>query len=198
MSEIVKLSELDDNQLAQAIDVFIDGFYDTLKSISKDKGKIHRLFKYAFIDDMAYVYLHEGNAVGFLGIGNYQKSPVKLNKEIFLEELGKFFGRNAYNAVSASMEKIKINDPDEVFIDFIATHPEYRSMGIGKKLIEFICENLEYKYISLDVLTKNLRAKAFYERMGFKTISTKLDILVMLQGHGRRILMRMDVENRGK
>jgi hypothetical protein len=44
MSEIKKLSELDDKQLNQAMDVFVEGFYNVFSSVSKDKEKLHARF----------------------------------------------------------------------------------------------------------------------------------------------------------
>jgi len=52
MGEIVKLSQLDDRQLDQAVDVFIEGFYNTLQSVSNDKEKIHRIFRNSFDSNM--------------------------------------------------------------------------------------------------------------------------------------------------
>ena len=194
MSGVVKLSELDDNQLDQAVNVFIEGFYNTLQGITKDKEKLQKLFRNSFDGNMTYAYLQDGEAVGFLGLADYQKRPIKLNEETFLEVLGERTGKMAYKAVSASMEKIIAQSPDEIWIDYIATNPERRSMGIGKKLIEYIRDNLGYKYIGLVVYSKNPRAKAFYEREGFKTVSVKANLLVILQGFGKAINMRMEVK----
>ena len=194
MSGVVKLSELDDNQLDQAVNVFIEGFYNTLQGITKDKEKLQKLFRNSFDGNMTYAYLQDGEAVVFLGLADYQKRPIKLNEETFLEVLGERTGKMAYKAVSASMEKIIAQSPDEIWIDYIATNPERRSMGIGKKLIEYIRDNLGYKYIGLVVYSKNPRAKAFYEREGFKTVSVKANLLVILQGFGKAINMRMEVK----
>ena len=47
MNEIKKLSELDEKQVNQAISVFVEGFYNVFSSISKDREKLHKLFKYS-------------------------------------------------------------------------------------------------------------------------------------------------------
>ena len=193
MSNIVKLSELNDAQLDQAVDVFIEGFYNTLRNVSKDKKQIHKLFKNAFDSDMTYAFLQDGNAVGFLGLADCHKRPIKLNEDTFNEVFGNK-GNKYYKAVSAEMEKILAQDQDEIWIDYIATNPEYRSQGIGKKFIDFICENLDYNYIRLMVLSKNPRAIAFYERAGFKQESVKTNLLVVLAGYGKEITMRKDYE----
>ena len=196
MSAIVKVSELEDNQLNQAVDVFIEGFYNTLKSVTKDKEKIRKLFIDSFDSDMTYAYLHDGSVLGFLGLADHQKRPIKLNKEIFIEVLGGFAGKMAYRSVSAAMEKIIVHDPDEILIDYIAAHPQHRSEGIGKKLIEYVHDNLSYKYIRLIVYSNNPRAISFYERAGFKTVSVKANLMVMLSGFGKTITMRMEVATR--
>jgi len=198
MSEIKKLSELDENQLNQAINVFIEGFYNIMSVISKDKEKLHRLFINSFDFDITYAYLQNGEAVGFLGLGNYQKRALNLNRDNFMntlpETLPSFAGKSIYKSVYSSMCKPHAGNPHEIFIDFITTNPEYRSTGIGTKLIEFIRRDLGYKTIGLDVMTKNPRAKKFYERMGFKVIKTKLDLMTRLRGFGGRIIMKWEAE----
>ena len=194
MSEIVKLSELDDNQVTQAIDVFIDGFYNVFNSVTKDKAKLHNLFKHSFDYEMVYTYLHDGDVLGFLGLATHQKRPIKLSKAAFAEIMSGFVGKMAFKSMGAAIEKINVNSPDEVCIDYIATSSEHRSKGIGKKLIEFVRDNLGYKHIKLEVFSKNPRAKAFYERIGFTAAGTKSGIMLSLMGHGKTIAMRMDVE----
>ena len=199
MDEIKKLSNLDEKQLNQAVDVFIEGFYNIMSSISKDKEKLHHLFKNSFDYDVTYAYLQNGEAVGFLGLGTCQKRSLNLNKEIFMktlpEKLPGFAGNSIYKAMYSSMCKPHTSSSEEVYIDFIATNPERRSTGIGTKLIEFIRNDLDYRIISLDVFTKNPRAKKFYERMGFKVIKVKADIMMRLQGYGGRIIMKWEAEN---
>ena len=194
MNEIKKLSELDEKQVDQSVSIFIEGFYDIMSSISKDKEKLHRLFKHSFDYDMTYAYLQDGEAVGFLGLGNYQKRPVKLDQEIFMEILSGFAGKVSYKAMSDAMEKPNVSSPEEVYIDYIATNPELRGKGIGTKLIEFIRETLGYKIIELEVFSNNPRAKQLYEREGFKVFKVKKDLIMMIQGKGKRILMRYEAE----
>ena len=198
MDEIKKLSELDESQMDQAISVFIEGFYNIMSVVSKDKEKLHGLFKNSFDGDITYAYLKNGEAVGFLGLGNYQKRALSLNKDNFMkaipETMPGFAANTMYKAMYSSMCKPHVGSPHEVYIDFITTNPEYRSTGIGAKLIEFIRRDLGYKTIKLDVMTKNPRAKKFYERMGFKVIKTKLDIMTRLQGIGGRIIMKWEAE----
>ena len=198
MGEIKKLSELNENQMNQAISVFVEGFYNIMSPVSKDKEKLHWLFTNSFDYDITYAFLQDSEAVGFLGLGNGQKRALNLEKDTFMKVLPEtmpgFAANTMYNAMYSSMCKPHTGSPHEIYIDFIATNPEYRSTGIGTKLIEFIREDLGYKTIKLDVMSKNPRARKFYERMGFKVIKKKLDIMTRLQGLGGRIIMKWEVE----
>ena len=194
MSEIKKLSELNEKQVNQSFDVFVEGFYNVFSSISKDKKKLHKLFKNSFDYDITFAYLHDGEAVGFLGIANYQKRPLKLNREFFIDIIGGFRGKVSYRMMSAILEKLYAISPEEIYIDYLATSPEHRSKGIGKQLIEYVRDTLGYRQIQLEVFTKNTRAIAFYERIGFKQIKVQSNIITMLQGFGKPITMKMESE----
>ena len=195
MSEIKKLNELDESQVNQAMSVFVEGFYNVFSSVSKDKEKLHRLFKNSFDYNMTYVYLQDGEVLGFLGIGTYEKRSLKLDKEILIETMGGGLGgKISYKAMSPALEKVNVKSPEEVYIDYIATNPEHRSKGIGTKLLEYVRDGLGYKHIELEVFSKNPRAKQLYERVGFKVVKVKFDLITVLQGFGKRIMMRLDVE----
>ena len=193
MADIKKLSELNEEQVDQAFNVFIEGFYNVFKSISKDKEKLHRLFKHSFDYSMVYVYLLDDEAVGFLGLADSQKRPLKLNKDIFMEVIPGFAGKMTYKGMSVAMEKLNVVNPQDIYIDYLATCPKHRSKGIGSQLIKFVRESLGYKHIELEVFSKNPRAKSFYEREGFKVVKVKSDLMLILQGFGRRIVMRLDI-----
>ena len=84
-----------------------EGFcYIFSKSISKDREKLHKLFRSSFDYAMTYAYLQGGKAVGFLGIANYRKHSIKVNKDVIIELMGKFGGNMAYKPVSAALENL--------------------------------------------------------------------------------------------
>ena len=194
MNEIKILSELNEEQINKAVNIFVEGFYNIFSSISKDKEKLHKLFKHSLDRTMTYAYLQDGEAVGFLGLADHQKRPLKLNKEVFLEIIPGFAGKMTYKTMSMVMEKLNVVNPQDIYIDYLATCPKHRSKGIGSQLIKFVSETLGYKHIELEVFSKNPRAKSLYEREGFKVIKIKKDFLLRLQGFGRRIIMRLDLE----
>lgn len=58
----------------------------------------------------------------------------------------------------------------------IATNPEYRGRGIGKRLVEAAVELLKGKslgYLTLEVRPSNLPAIALYESLGFREVGRR-------------------------
>ena len=192
MKEIKRLSELDEKQVNQSINVFVEGFHNVFASISKDKEILHKLFKSSFDYEMTYAYLQDGEAVGILSLADYKARPLKLNKEIFMEIMSGFIGNLVYSQICKALEKPHAINSQEIFIDYIATSPMCRSKGIGTQLIEFVRDTLGYKHIALEVFSKNQRAKELYERLGFKVTNVKRDLMTIFQGFGKRIFMRFD------
>lgn len=61
---------------------------------------------------------------------------------------------------------------DEIHLGNIAVLPQFRKMGIGKKLMEYIilfAKNKDINGITLEVNSKNTAAIALYESLNFKT-----------------------------
>jgi len=192
VNEIKKLSELNEEQTNQFVSVFVDGFHDVFSNISKDRDKLHKLFKSSFDYDRAYAFLQDGETVGILALSDYQGRPIRLNKEIFMETIRGFGAKFGYAQVSKALETPHAITPEEIVIDHLATNPGCRSQGIGTQLVEFVRGTLGYKHIELEVFSKNVRAKALYEKLGFKVVAVKRDFMMRIQGLGDPILMRWD------
>lgn len=58
----------------------------------------------------------------------------------------------------------------------MASHPDLRGQGVGRRLLEFAVDHLSGKHV--DVLWCNARAAArvFYERQGFRSIGDPFEI----------------------
>ena len=61
---------------------------------------------------------------------------------------------------------------NETEVDIICVMPEYRSYGIGAKLLDYVRKNLTTAVITLNVQTDNTRALAFYLNYGFSRRGT--------------------------
>lgn len=61
----------------------------------------------------------------------------------------------------------------ESYIAGIFVDKKYRSLGVGKQLLDYV--KRKYQALSLSVYQKNERAAAFYFREGFSILSEELD-----------------------
>jgi ribosomal protein S18 acetylase RimI-like enzyme len=73
------------------------------------------------------------------------------------------------------------DQPGVYYIERVAVLPEYRHLGLGKKLMEFATERIILmggREISIAIIHENRVLKSWYESMGFKeTIVRKYDHL---------------------
>jgi ribosomal protein S18 acetylase RimI-like enzyme len=189
---IKKLSELEEDQLDQAISVFVEGFHLLLSGITKDKVKLHKLFKASLDYNMTYAYMLDGKAIGFMGLADDKKRPTKFDKEIYQQTVGGLSGKMSFKSVSATFEGLKELDQQEIFIDFIVTSQEHRGKGVGTQLIAFVRDTLGYKKIRLETYSKNTQAISFYEGLGFKIIKVKKSIMMKLAGYGSLLTLKFE------
>ncbi len=105
-------------------------------------------------------------------------------KEIYLKDyytrIRKWEYRRRESALRAiaSQEKYKKEYPAHLHIDIL---PEYQHKGLGKKLMDTLCDNLckkDVKGVMFTVWHKNYNAINFYEKYGFRLIETKETTLV--------------------
>ncbi len=71
-------------------------------------------------------------------------------------------------------QKVLLN---ECYIESLSVAASARGLGIGTRLVEFgeslIKDNLDFTHYSLHVVGSNDKAKALYERLGFRVVSTE-------------------------
>jgi len=190
--KIVLMSQLNETQIEKAISIYIEGFYHILKLMSKDKAKLISFHKACIMKDMVYVCLYDDEAVGILALETFGKSPVKIKKEVCVEHFGKLKGSIAANQMKSAMVKPKVKDKDSAHIEFIAADPNLRGKGIGSAMIKYMRDNLNYKYLTLEVLTKNPRARRLYERLGFVKVRSYFNAGAFFAGFGIPEFMRLD------
>ena len=84
--------------------------------------------------------------------------------KIYVYELGK--QKYGFIAFSKYYERLEI--------DYIFVKEEYRKMGIGSKLLEFIInENSDIENITLEVKINNEAAIKLYKKMNFEIVATR-------------------------
>jgi ribosomal-protein-alanine N-acetyltransferase len=67
---------------------------------------------------------------------------------------------------------------DELHINNLATHPDYRRIGVARSLLEAVLDESAYRGVSfviLEVRASNEAAQALYKKLGFKLIGRRRD-----------------------
>jgi ribosomal-protein-alanine N-acetyltransferase len=65
---------------------------------------------------------------------------------------------------------------EDVQINNIAVHPEFRRLGIGRVVLEYVIDQVRRdgaKFITLEVRPSNTAALRLYKKLGFKPISIR-------------------------
>jgi len=192
---IKPLSALTDAQTAQAFDMFAEGFYFIFSPISKDKAKLRELFMASFDREMAWVCLIEGKPVGFIACGTSERQPVNMTREACLRVLGRVKGTLVYRFAAPILAKPHTQDPDEGYLDYLTTDPDYRGRGIGTAMFRHVCETLPYERYTFEVLSKNETAIRLYTKLGMKRVKVKNDPVASLVGHGKPIIMAFETND---
>jgi len=68
-----------------------------------------------------------------------------------------------------------------------ATASHFRGKGVGAWIIHYLRANFPYEFCVLDVCSKSLDAKRFYEWLGFEQVKIKSDLMLRLRRIGRQL-----------
>jgi ribosomal protein S18 acetylase RimI-like enzyme len=101
--------------------------------------------------------------------------PIKSSKEFFLDFQRSVGGDLSTVLLASDAGKIvgyinPVIDGEEAWIGGIGVIPQYRSAGVGTKLMrsaEELCRNRGVRSVTLEVIEGNDRAQRLYGRMGF-------------------------------
>ena len=193
--DIKLLSELTDAQVAQAFDMFAEGFYFIFSPISKDKARLRELFMASFDREMAWVCLIEGRPVGFLSYGTHERQPVNMRRETCLRVLGRIKGALVYRLAAPILAKPHVEDAGVGYLDYLTTDPACRGRGIATAMFRHACETLPYERYTFEVLSKNENAIRLYNKLGMRQVKVKRDPVASLVGHGNPIIMEFDTRD---
>jgi ribosomal protein S18 acetylase RimI-like enzyme len=100
-----------------------------------------------------------------------EKSKIDLNTGYLLIKIMNLNFLKIFPNLLKSFNVLGKIDKEDYYISNIAIYQEYRGIGLGTKLLNFIedlAKNRKLKRIVLEVEKKNLNAIKVYENFGFK------------------------------
>lgn len=165
------IPELDRNQAA---DMYWSAFGNKLGLVmgppEKGKSFVRRVLK----PDHA-ICAHDANG-NLLGVAGFKTTKGALVGGTF-EDLRAVYGLFSASWRAAFLHLLERDTENERFLmDGIFVTAKARGQGVGTALLHAISDtakNRGYKEVRLDVIDTNPRAKALYERQGFKAIKSE-------------------------
>lgn len=192
--QIIQLSELTEAQLDQAITIFVEGLYPYIgASITKDKTKLHILFKHMLDPAQVIVALQDDRVVGICGWGKRGSHAAKACRKQLVQQLG-LYGNGVHLGLNISQPKLKRND--EAAIEYLAVCESVRGQGVGGRLIDYLCDTLPYRSYALETTEENIAAVRLYSKLGFvrnKQHSLLVRVAARVFGVGTPIFMHLEL-----
>lgn len=191
---MVNLGKMDNEVKSDAIQIFVNSFYEMYTSISKDKSVLNEFFLSSFDFNLAYAAIKDNKVVGFLAIANGKERSLKFKKSKCIELFGRLMGTIIYYQMMYLLGKPNLEGEKDIGIDYLATDEYYRGKGIATKMLEYACSQLCYDECFIDVAANNHVAKKLYEHVGFKEYNKDHSISNRLLGFGYIIRMKKRVK----
>lgn len=145
--------------------IFGDNFKEILKKLFIEKGN---QFSYKFTN---FIFYDEKITGMVLSYSYDEKKKIELNTGYFLIKIMKLNFLKIIPNLLKSYNVLGKIDKEDYYISNIAIYPEYRKIGLGSKLLNFIenlAKNRKLKKIVLEVEKENENAINVYENFGFK------------------------------
>lgn len=156
------------SQRIRAIEILYCAFEQKIRALIKSKEKALAIYNESLKNDQVFYAFLNGNVAGLIGLQYENKNFLEFKyKDLrkYFNPLHSFFIYKIYRLTSPKIKE------DVLRIDSIAVDKSYRGMGIGTQLINKVFEFAKkrgFKEVILEVVDTNPRAKALYEKIGFK------------------------------
>lgn len=188
---ISNLAELGDEEARQVADIFVEGFYDSLRIFSADSGKLAKALMHAMVKEQFFVALEEGKVLGMFAYSAGRKRPFRFNRAVLRRELGWLRGTLFYNLVRQELEKPLELADRQCYFEAVATAKEARGQGVASRLNDELVIRLGYEDYILEVVDTNIAAIRLYEKLGYVEFRRKPQRWFRKQaGFNARIYMR--------
>ncbi|GJM79229.1 hypothetical protein HMSSN139_17250 [Paenibacillus sp. HMSSN-139] len=187
---ISNLAELGDEEVRQAADIFVEGFYDSLRYFSADPGKLAKALVHAMVKEQFSLRWKRGKCWESSLIQRDGR-PFRFHRAVLRRELGWLRGTLFYNLVRQELEKPLELADRQCYFEAVTTAKEARGRGVASRLNDELVTRLGYEDYFLEVVDTNTAAIRLYEKLGYVEFRRKPQRWFRKQvGFNARIYMR--------
>ena len=155
---------------SKAAKLYVIAFKRKFEKLLGEEAILQRMFEKAMNSDFSLCAYEDGNLLGICGFHAGKHGLVEIKGRDFIENFGLIKG--LWKAFLTDMIFTrKVKSKKELLMDGIAVDKDNRGQGIGSKLFQALIEygiEENYNSIRLDVIDENPKAKALYQKLGFK------------------------------
>jgi ribosomal protein S18 acetylase RimI-like enzyme len=180
----------------QAARLYWEAFGGKLGRVLGPDERAHRFFERVIRGDLCFSAVGDGGElVGLCGFKTPAGSFAGGSWDDLTDVYGAFGGRLRGGVLWALGREV---DNDRFLIDGICVAKAHRGKGVGSRLLAALYQEAAergYAAVRLDVVQDNFRARALYERQGFRAVRTEeLGVLRFLFGFASSTTMVRSLE----
>ncbi len=181
-------SDLPPDNTTKIAELYFDIFNRKLTSVLGRREAVGIIADHINIDRII-VACDEKEVVGIAAVKYNGTGFFAPNRHGFLKRYGTIVGRFRYGL----WESVQTNPRShQLLLDGLGVQADLRSQGIGTALLKAVHQHAKEKEkteVILEVVDTNPRAKALYERSGYKTVLTTRRLIFRLAGFSSADLM---------
>ncbi|MFP3719387.1 N-acetyltransferase [Niallia circulans] len=151
--------------------IFVEGWFQWLKQLTKDKEKLVRAFAHCFVLENYYVAVADDEVASFVAVTDRKSPFMVLDKKILRREMGLLRGTIAYGVVNKYLANpvypFSLESGTGSF-DIVGTAPKFRGQGIGRDLMLEAIKDRDYGKYVIETYDTNHSAIRLYEKVGFR------------------------------
>lgn len=184
----------------QAARLYWEAFGGKLGRVLGPDDRALRFFERVIRGDLCFSAVGDGGEL--IGIAGY-KTPAGSFAGGTWEDLTQVYGRIGGRLRGSVLWALGRDvDNDRFLIDGICVASAHRGKGVGSMLLRALYQEAAergYGSVRLDVVQENFRARALYERQGFRAVRTdRLGVLRFLFGFASSTVMVRPLAGRGE
>lgn len=192
---IERMYNLDEKYRREITQIFVDGYYDSLTFLSKDKHGLIEAFEHVFVSDVFFVAFDGEKVVGILACSNNKNRAIHLQKKEFKKYFGLIKGTVAHYFMKRNFHEPLNYSDNMTYIECVATSAQARGKGVATHLMEYVYNQLPYTEYILEVVNDNTNAIRLYKKLGYKEFKRKKAKFPKLMGYEYAIYMKKTKPN---
>lgn len=175
----------------QAAEIFVEGFYDSLRYFTSDRDKLAKAIVHALVREQFFVALEREQVLGIFAYSAGQKRAFRFQRAELQRELGWLRGSLFYFLVRRELEKPLHLAEGQCYFEAVATAKQARGRGVASQQNNELISRLGYDDYILEVVDTNTAAIRLYERLGYAEFRRKPQRWFWKQaGFNARLYMR--------